>query len=131
MLEEGGRIPQETRGWVDERGETVSQRSKEDANDYRYFPEPDLPPLRLSRDYVEQLRAGLPELPEARRRRFMAMGLTDHEAATLTEARDRADYYEELVRAIGLEPARSAKLASNWMLGEIRPLAQRRRPRAQ
>ena len=119
VLEEGGRIPQETRGWVDERGETVSQRSKEDANDYRYFPEPDLPPLRLSRDYVEQLRAGLPELPEARRRRFMAMGLSDHEAATLTEARDRADYYEELVRAIGLELARSAKLASNWMLGEI------------
>jgi len=119
VLEAGGTIPQETRGWVDETGETVSQRSKEDANDYRYFPEPDLPPLRLSRDFVEKMRSRLPELPEARRERFIGLGLSEHEAATLTEARDRADYFEQLSGAIGLEPARSAKLAANWMLGEV------------
>jgi aspartyl-tRNA(Asn)/glutamyl-tRNA(Gln) amidotransferase subunit B len=119
VLDSGGRIPQETRGWIDDRAETVSQRSKEDANDYRYFPEPDLPPLRLGRDYVERLRSSLPELPEARRLRFVSLGLNEHEAATLTEARDRADYYEQLSAAIGLDPARSAKLAANWMLGEI------------
>jgi aspartyl-tRNA(Asn)/glutamyl-tRNA(Gln) amidotransferase subunit B len=119
VLEAGGRIPQETRGWVDETGETVSQRSKEDANDYRYFPEPDLPPLRLSREFVEKMRSRLPELPEARRERFIGLGLSGHEATTLTEARDRADYFEQLSAAIGLEPARSAKLAANWMLGEV------------
>ncbi len=119
VLEAGGIIPQETRGWVDETGETVSQRSKEDANDYRYFPDPDLPPLRLSRDFVETLRAKLPELPEARRERFLGLGLTDHEATTLTEARDRADYFEALSAAIGLEAGHSAKVAANWVMGEV------------
>jgi len=119
VLEAGGKIPQETRGWVDETGETVSQRSKEDANDYRYFPEPDLPPLRLSREFVEKMRSRLPELPEARRERFMGLGLNEHEATTLTEARGRADYFERLSAAIGLAPPRSAKLAANWMLGEV------------
>ncbi|MBA4179277.1 MAG: Asp-tRNA(Asn)/Glu-tRNA(Gln) amidotransferase GatCAB subunit B [Anaerolinea sp.] len=119
VLSEGGVIPQETRGWVDERGETVSQRSKEDANDYRYFPEPDLPPLRFSRDFVEKVRAKLPELPEARKERFLALGLSEHEAATLTEARERADYFEGVVRALDLEQPRAAKLAANWVLGEV------------
>ncbi len=119
MLRAGQTIDQETRGWVDERGETVSQRSKEHAHDYRYFPEPDLPPLRLSRTYVEALRAKLPELPEARRERFLGLGLSEHEAFTLTEARERADYFEALAAAIGLDPARSAKLAANWVLGEV------------
>lgn len=119
VLEAGGTIAQETRGWVDETGETVSQRSKEDANDYRYFPDPDLPPLRLGRDFVERLRAKLPELPEARRERFLGLGLSEHEATTLTEARDRADYFEALSAAIGLEPAHSAKLAANWVMGEV------------
>jgi aspartyl-tRNA(Asn)/glutamyl-tRNA(Gln) amidotransferase subunit B len=119
VLEAGGTIPQETRGWVDERAETVSQRSKESAHDYRYFPEPDLPPLRLSREHVESLRGRLPELPDARRRRFVGLGLTAHEAATLAEARERADYFEQTAAALGLEPARSAKLAANWVLGEV------------
>ena len=119
MLRAGEAISQETRGWVDERGETVSQRSKEHAHDYRYFPEPDLPPLRLSRAYVEEQRAKLPDLPEVRRERLLALGLSEHEAATLTESRERADYLEALARAIALDPARSAKLAANWVLGEI------------
>ena len=119
VLEAGGRISQETRGWVDEQGITVSQRSKEDANDYRYFPEPDLPPLRLSREYVAGLRANLPELPEARKERFSTLGLNDHEAATLTEFRSRADYFEAVAAAVGLGAERSAKLAANWVLGEV------------
>jgi len=118
-LDAGGTIAQETRGWVDEHGVTVSQRSKEDADDYRYFPEPDLPPLRLGRDYVAKLRANLPELPEARKERFIALGLSEYEAATLTEFRDRADYFEEVTRAIDLGAERSAKLAANWVLGEV------------
>jgi aspartyl-tRNA(Asn)/glutamyl-tRNA(Gln) amidotransferase subunit B len=119
VLNAGGTIPQETRGWVDERGETVSQRSKEEANDYRYFPEPDLPPLALSRAYVEDIRSSLPEMPEARRVRFESLGLSAQEAVTLTEARDRADYFEAVMAKINLEPGRSAKLASNWVLGEV------------
>jgi aspartyl-tRNA(Asn)/glutamyl-tRNA(Gln) amidotransferase subunit B len=119
VLNAGGYIPQETRGWIDERNETVSQRSKEDANDYRYFPDPDLPPLRLSRAYVEARRGALTELPHARRQRFIELGLNDHEATTLTEARDRADFFETLAAAIGGDPTRASRLASNWMLGEI------------
>jgi aspartyl-tRNA(Asn)/glutamyl-tRNA(Gln) amidotransferase subunit B len=121
LLDRGERIVQETRGWVDERQVTVSQRSKEEANDYRYFPEPDLPPLRLSREFVERVRAQLPELPEQRRERFATLGLTPYEAATLTEARDRADYFEETMRALAgeLDEARAAKLAANWTLGEV------------
>ncbi len=119
VLESGGSIPQETRGWVDERGETVSQRSKEYAHDYRYFPEPDLPPLRLSREFVESLRARLPELPEARKRRFLELGLTPHEAVTLTDSRERADYFEQVMHELALDPPRSAKLAANWVIGEV------------
>ena len=119
VLGAGGTISQETRGWVDERAETVSQRTKEDANDYRYFPEPDLPPLQLSRAYVEKLRESLPELPEARKARFLALGLSEHEAATLTEFRARADYFEAVAAVLGFEPAGSAKVAAKWVLGEV------------
>lgn len=119
LLRAGETIPQETRGWIDERGVTVSQRSKEDANDYRYFPEPDLPPLRFTRAYVDQVRQALPELPEARRLRFLALGLNEHEAVALTESRERADYFEALVRALALPAARGTKLAANWLLGEV------------
>lgn len=119
MLDAGERIIQETRGWVDERGETVSQRTKEEANDYRYFPEPDLPPLKLSRAYVEAVRAKLPELPAAKKERFLGLGLTDHEATALTEDRERAAYFEGVMAALGLEPQRSAKVAANWVLGEV------------
>lgn len=119
LLDSGGSIVQETRGWVDEQEITVTQRSKEDANDYRYFPEPDLPPLRLGRDYVAKLRAGLPELPEPRKKRLMALGLNDYESSTLTEFRARADYFQAVADALELGPERSAKLAANWVLGEV------------
>ncbi|MBE0611256.1 MAG: Asp-tRNA(Asn)/Glu-tRNA(Gln) amidotransferase subunit GatB [Dehalococcoidia bacterium] len=119
MLDAGERIIQETRGWVDERDETVSQRTKEEANDYRYFPEPDLPPLKLSRAYVEAVRAKLPELPAAKKERFLALGLSEHEATALTEDRERAAYFEGVLAALGLDPQRSAKVAANWVLGEV------------
>ncbi|MEP6871812.1 MAG: Asp-tRNA(Asn)/Glu-tRNA(Gln) amidotransferase GatCAB subunit B, partial [Anaerolineaceae bacterium] len=93
--------------------------SKEDANDYRYFPEPDLPPLRFSHSYVEKVRASLPELPEARRARFLKLGLSEHESSALTESRERADYFEVLVTALNLPSARATKLAANWLLGEV------------
>jgi len=119
MLDAGERIIQETRGWVDERGETVSQRTKEEANDYRYFPEPDLPPLMLSREYVATMRAKLPELPAAKRERFLTLGLSEHEATALTEDRARSEYFEGVLGALGLEERRSAKVAANWVLGEV------------
>jgi aspartyl-tRNA(Asn)/glutamyl-tRNA(Gln) amidotransferase subunit B len=119
ILAAGGTITQETRGWVDERGETVSQRSKEHAHDYRYFPEPDLPPLRLSAAFIEAARARLPELPAARRQRYRSLGLSEYEATTIAESRERGDYYDALRAAIGGEEARSAKLAANWLLGEV------------
>lgn len=119
ILASGGTVIQETRGWDDERGVTVPQRTKEEASDYRYFPEPDLPPLRLSRQWVEQIRARLPELPDAKRDRFRQLGLTDYEAALLSEERARADYFERLVAALEGEPARRAKIAANWVLGEV------------
>ncbi len=120
LLDRGDRIVQETRGWVDDRHATVSQRSKEEANDYRYFPEPDLPPLKLAGAFVDRLRAELPELPEPRRERFLGLGLTEYEAATLTEARDRADYFESTMAALTeVDRGRAAKLAANWTLGEV------------
>ncbi|HJP41093.1 MAG TPA: Asp-tRNA(Asn)/Glu-tRNA(Gln) amidotransferase subunit GatB [Dehalococcoidia bacterium] len=119
VLGGGGRIEQETRGWDDERGVTTSQRTKEFAHDYRYFPEPDLPPLRLSREWVDRLRTRLPELPEARKERLLAHDLSDHEASLLTESRDRADYFEAVKGALPLDDERAAKLAANWVLGEV------------
>ncbi|MFN8619057.1 MAG: Asp-tRNA(Asn)/Glu-tRNA(Gln) amidotransferase subunit GatB [Dehalococcoidia bacterium] len=119
MLDRGERIIQETRGWVDERNETVSQRTKEHANDYRYFPEPDLPPLKLSENYVAGVRAKLPELPQSRFERFVELGISRHDAEALTEARERSDYFEAVAKAINLEPRKDAKLAANWVLGEV------------
>jgi aspartyl-tRNA(Asn)/glutamyl-tRNA(Gln) amidotransferase subunit B len=115
LLDAGERIVQETRGWVEERGVTVSQRSKEEAHDYRYFPEPDLPPLVISREWVEAIRARLPELPEPKRRRFMAQyGLSPEEAATLTAARPLAEFYEQTVRL-----GAGARPVANWMLRDV------------
>jgi len=115
LLEDGGRIVQETRGWVEERGVTVSQRSKEEAHDYRYFPEPDLPPLAVSREWVEEIRTRLPELPEPKRRRFMAhYGLSAEDAATLTASRALANFYEAAV-AEGVSP----KASANWLLRNV------------
>ena len=120
-LAAGERIEQETRGWVEERGVTVSQRSKEQAHDYRYFPEPDLPPLVLSREWVEQVRAQLPELPAARRRRFVEQyALSAADAGLLLTTRSLADYYEQAVAAAGPEHARPT---ANWLLRDVVRLA--------
>jgi aspartyl-tRNA(Asn)/glutamyl-tRNA(Gln) amidotransferase subunit B len=117
VLEEGGTLVQETRGWAEETGMTVSQRTKEYANDYRYFPEPDLPPLLLERSWIEEIRARLPELPEARKDRFIAeYGLSLYDANILTGSRAMADYFEDCVRLMG--PGK-AKLVSNWLLGDF------------
>jgi aspartyl-tRNA(Asn)/glutamyl-tRNA(Gln) amidotransferase subunit B len=98
-LEQGDRIVQETRGWDDDRGITVSQRSKELAHDYRYFPEPDLPPVFVAREWVAEIQARLPELPDARRDRFTAeYGLSRYDAAQLSAARETADFFEQTVR---------------------------------
>jgi aspartyl-tRNA(Asn)/glutamyl-tRNA(Gln) amidotransferase subunit B len=121
ILSEGGKVVSETRGWRDETQETVSQRSKEEAHDYRYFPEPDLPPIAVSRDHVEELRASLPELPDARKARFVSdYGLTDYEANLLTESRPKADYYEAALKALpGDDLAAKAKTVANWVLGDL------------
>ncbi|HTE84963.1 MAG TPA: Asp-tRNA(Asn)/Glu-tRNA(Gln) amidotransferase subunit GatB [Dehalococcoidia bacterium] len=120
-LDAGERIPQETRGWVESDGTTVSQRSKEFAHDYRYFPEPDLPPIRVTQAQVVALRARLPELPEALAHRLQQeYGLSDHEAGLLTDSRQRADYFQRTVAAApAADPRRRAKLVANWMLGEL------------
>jgi len=119
VLQGGGSLVQETRGWIETEGRTVSQRSKEQAHDYRYFPEPDLPPLQLDAAYVERVGAALPELPAARQRRFEAeYGLGAYDAALLTDSRDAADAYEALVGG-GV----SAKTAANWMNGDVARLA--------
>jgi aspartyl-tRNA(Asn)/glutamyl-tRNA(Gln) amidotransferase subunit B len=115
LLKRGERIVQETRGWVEDRGVTVPQRSKEFAHDYRYFPEPDLPPVFVSREWVAELRAGLPELPDARRERFVQQyGLGPYDAAQLTAARATADFFEQTVR---LHP--EPKKVSNWIQSEL------------
>jgi len=123
QLSEGKRLSQETRGWVEEKGKTVAQRSKEYAHDYRYFPEPDLPPLVLERNWVEKIRAKLPELPEARRNRFMAeYGLPLYDANLLTSSKAMADYFEACTKTEDykkLPQDKAAKEASNWLLGEV------------
>jgi aspartyl-tRNA(Asn)/glutamyl-tRNA(Gln) amidotransferase subunit B len=123
VLRDGGTLVQETRGWVETRGATISQRSKEMAHDYRYFPEPDLPPLQLDRELVERIRAGIPELPEARAARFVEQyGLSAYDAAVLTTGRGDADSYEALAAA-GV----SAKVAANWLMGDVAALANEHR----
>ena len=120
---EGKKLAQETRGWVEERGKTVAQRSKEYAHDYRYFPEPDLPPLSISRDWVEEIKARLPELPEDRRDRFMTeYGLPLYDASLLISSKAMADSGEDFIKTKELEDipvSERAKLASNWLLGEV------------
>jgi aspartyl-tRNA(Asn)/glutamyl-tRNA(Gln) amidotransferase subunit B len=123
VLEAGGTLVQETRGWVETRAATVSQRSKEMAHDYRYFPEPDLPPLRLSEAVVERIRADIPELPQARAARFVdRYGLSPYDAGVVTTSRADADAYEALVGS-GV----AAKVAANWQTGDVAALANQHR----
>lgn len=123
ILDDGGRITQETRGWIEERGITVSQRSKEHAHDYRYFPEPDLPPLAIESQWVEEIRLNLPELAVQRRSRLMAQyGLSPYDADLLTGTRPTAEFFEATValRPPGGPDSESyAKNASNWILGDL------------
>lgn len=117
-LEAGKLISQHTRGWDEKSLTTVFQRSKEGSADYRYFPEPDLPPLQISRAYLDKIRAGMPEMPETRRDRFMSQyGLSRYDADLLTSSRATADWFEE---ALGNAhtPAR-AKSVSNWILNDV------------
>ncbi|MEX1254801.1 MAG: Asp-tRNA(Asn)/Glu-tRNA(Gln) amidotransferase subunit GatB [Dehalococcoidia bacterium] len=123
ILDSGGKVVHETRGWRDEESRTVSQRSKELAEDYRYFPEPDLPLLTIDRSYVEELRARLPELPDAKRNRFMEQyALGHYEANLLIATRARAEYFERALDGAksgdGTLQAR-AKAVANWMLGDF------------
>jgi len=117
VLAEGGKLVQETRGWIDEKCITVSQRSKEYADDYRYFPEPDLPPLAFDSAWVEETRAELPELPETKRDRFMAQyGLPLYDANILTNSRALANYFESCLK---LMDSSKAKMISNWLLSDF------------
>jgi aspartyl-tRNA(Asn)/glutamyl-tRNA(Gln) amidotransferase subunit B len=115
IVESGGRVVQETRLWDSAGGRTHGMRSKEEAHDYRYFPEPDLPPLVVDDARIERVRATMPELPEARRRRFMAeYGLPEYDAGVLTQSAGLATYFERLAAS-----SRNAKAASNWVMGEL------------
>ena len=117
VLEGGGVVEQETRGWSDAEQRTFSQRSKEYAEDYRYFPEPDLPPLELDRAWIEELRLALPELPAARRARLVSQyALPERDADLIAAERELADLFEEVVKA-GAE----AKPTANWIIGEVAP----------
>ena len=120
---EGEAIVQETRGWDEASAVTFTQRTKEHAHDYRYFPEPDLPPLVVSGDWVTEAKKSLPELPSARKRRFMAhYRLTEYDADLLTISKDTADYFESVASLRELsdsEEEQFPKQVSNWMLGEL------------
>ena len=119
LIEDGGRVIQETRLYDPDRDETRSMRSKEDAHDYRYFPDPDLPPLVVEPALVERVRASLPELPEAMRERFRTqLGLSAYDAVTLTASRAVAGYFEGTLTALP-DPAKQAKAAANWVMGDV------------
>jgi len=115
ILESGGAVVQETRLFDPDKGETRPMRSKEEAMDYRYFPDPDLLPVEITPEMIEKVRAEMPELPDAKRRRFIeGYQLSEYDAGILTASREMADYFETVARAI-----KDAKLAANWVMGEL------------
>ena len=115
LIEGGGKVVQETRLYDSDKDETRSMRAKEEANDYRYFPDPDLLPLDIAPELIEEVRKGLPELPDAKKQRFMsAYGLSAYDAGLLTAGRDLADFYEAVVKESG-----DGKLAANWVMGDF------------
>jgi len=121
IIQDGGRIAQETRLYDAHRDETRTMRSKEVANDYRYFPEPDLLPIVIDQAFVNSIRATLPELPDAKKTRFAKeFGLNDYDASVLTNNRDMADYFECVAKSSG-----DAKLAANWVAGELQALLKK------
>jgi len=122
ILEKGGTIDQETRLFDPDKNETRSMRNKEDAHDYRYFPDPDLPPLILSQEEIERTRATLPELPDAKKTRFIQdFGLTSYDAGVLTSETETADFYEKCLsfRSDKYEIQKFSKICANWIIGEL------------
>ena len=120
LLEDGGTVEQETRLYDPDRNETRSMRSKEDAQDYRYFPDPDLPPLVIEEQWLKRVEASLPELPGAMKARLVEQhGITEYDAALLTTDRELTGYYEELIRTWQSKDASAHKLTANWVLGEL------------
>jgi aspartyl-tRNA(Asn)/glutamyl-tRNA(Gln) amidotransferase subunit B len=119
ILEEGGSINQETRLFDPKSGKTRSMRSKEEAHDYRYFPDPDLLPLELEQAYVDELSQGLPELPDEKKDRFMeGYGLSSYDAGVLVAEKAAADYFEEVIKGLA-DPGRDGKAAANWVINEL------------
>ena len=119
IIEDGGTIDQETRLYDPNKNETRSMRSKEEAHDYRYFPDPDLLPLEFSQAYVDELKAGLPELPDQKKARFIeAFGLSPYDAGVLVAERESADFYEAVLAALA-DKSRDGKLAANWVINEL------------
>ncbi len=115
LLMSGGEVEQETRRFDEPSGETILMRSKEEANDYRYFPEPDLPPIHISDDWIEEVRASIPEMPDKRRERYTQdWGIPAYDAVVLTQTKEMSDFYDATVAA-GADP----KLAANWLMGEV------------
>jgi aspartyl-tRNA(Asn)/glutamyl-tRNA(Gln) amidotransferase subunit B len=119
IIEDGGQIEQETRLFDPNKGETRSLRSKEEAHDYRYFPDPDLLPLEFSQAYVDDLKAHLPELPDQKKARFVAdFALSSYDAGVLVAERESADFYEAVLAKLS-NPKRDAKVAANWVINEL------------
>jgi aspartyl-tRNA(Asn)/glutamyl-tRNA(Gln) amidotransferase subunit B len=117
LIEDGGKVQQATRLWDPDKKETRSMRTKEDAQDYRYFPDPDLPPLMISQDWIDQVKGDMPELPGAMRKRFTGdYGLPEYDSLILTGSQAMANYYEAVVAKAGKE---NAKAAANWMMGDV------------
>ena len=117
IIEDGGKVIQATMLYDPERDETRTMRTKEDANDYRYFPDPDLLPVRIEQHTVDAIKAAMPELPVARRARFEeALGLSEYDARILTGSRTLADYFENVVAEVGQQ---NAKMAANWVMGDL------------
>ena len=114
IVEEGGKVVQETRLWDDNSRETRSMRGKEDAHDYRYFPEPDLMPLKISREWVKEIKDKMPELPQAKRERYMSLGLSEYDASVIVEQMGLALFFDEVLK-LGASP----KIAVNFIMGEI------------
>ena len=115
VLEDGGRVIQETRTWDEARGITLSMRSKEEAHDYRYFPDPDLVPMVISQQWIEEIRQTLPELPDARKERYVRdYALPVYDAEVITGSKELSDYFDE-----GLKHTANAKALSNWVMGEL------------
>ena len=121
LIEDGGTVVQETRLYDPDRKETRSMRSKEDSQDYRYFPDPDLPPLKISQKWIEEVRAAMPELPTAMRQRFMTqLGLSDYDAMIVTQSKAMANYFEQTVTASeGKDVHAEAKQIANWIMGDV------------